>query len=77
MSDSDELGGNSHFGDSGEYFCTCESWYAEILGDFGNLEESGDFCDSGGFCDSEEFCDSGEYDDNVESGGPCESDDLR
>ena len=49
MSDSDESGGNSHFGDSGEYCCTCESCDAEIFGDSGNLEESDDFCDSGGF----------------------------
>ena len=77
MSDSDESGGNSHFGDSGEYFCTCESCDTEIFGDSGNLEESGDFCDSGGFCDSDNFCDSGESDDSVESGGPCESDDFR
>ena len=71
MSDPDESGGNSHFGDSGEYCCTCESFDAEIFGDSGNLEESDDFCDSGGFCDS------GESDDYVESGGPCESDDFR
>ena len=70
MYDSDESGGNSHFGDSGEYCCTCESCDAEIFGDSGNLEESDNFCDSGGDCDSDDFCESDDY---VESGDSCKS----
>ena len=43
MSDSDESGSYSDFGDSGEYCCSGESCVAEIFGDSGHLEESDDF----------------------------------